>query len=51
MNEFLILSFLLLLGVAVLLATLREIRNDGYGHTAPPASHHADLLGPVPRGR
>ena len=47
MTELMMISLLLLLAVAAVLATLREVHGDGYGHRPPPASHPRDLFDPV----
>jgi hypothetical protein len=47
MTELLMISFLLLLTIAAVVATLREINGDGYGRTPPPTSHPRDLFDPV----
>jgi hypothetical protein len=47
MTELMMISLLLLLAVATVLATLREVHGDGYGHRPPPTSHPRDLFDPV----
>ena len=33
----------LLVGVPVIVAVLRVVANDGYGHNPPPRSHHGEV--------
>jgi hypothetical protein len=47
MTELMTLSLLLLLAVAAVLVTVREVRGDGYGRTPPPTSHPRDLFDPT----
>ncbi len=46
MTELTMMALLLLLAVAAVLATLREVHGDGYGHRSPPPSHPRDLFDP-----
>jgi hypothetical protein len=47
MTELLMISLLLLVAVAAVLVTVREVRGDGYGRTPPPPSHPRDLFDPM----
>jgi hypothetical protein len=47
MTELMMISLLLLLAVAAVLATLHEVHDDGYGRRPPPASHPADAFDSV----
>ncbi len=47
MTELMMISLLLLLTVAAVLATLRAVLADGYGHRPPPTSHPRDLFDPM----
>ena len=47
MTELMMISLLLLLAVAAVLVTLREVHADGYGHRPPPTSHPADAFDPA----
>ena len=51
MTELMMISLLLLLAVAAVLATLHEVHGDGYGHRPPPTSHPGDAFDPVARRR
>jgi hypothetical protein len=46
MTEILIIA-LLILAVAVVLTTIRDIHDDGYGRRPPPPSRHPDLFHPT----
>jgi hypothetical protein len=47
MTELLMISLLLLLAVAAVVVTLREVHGDGYGRTPPPTSHPRDAFDPL----
>jgi hypothetical protein len=47
----LIVFWTIVLVVAVVLSTLRDIYDDGYGHRPPPPSHHPDAFDPRLRTR
>lgn len=40
MTLILLLALVMLVSLTGLVALVREIGHDGYGHTAPPRSHH-----------
>jgi hypothetical protein len=42
----LIIFWTIVLVVAAVLAALRDIHDDGYGHRPPPQSHHPDTFDP-----
>ncbi|MCW2748940.1 MAG: hypothetical protein JWR83_50 [Aeromicrobium sp.] len=43
MVNILVIAIALLVGVPVVLALLRAVANDGYGHTPPPRSHRDEV--------
>ncbi len=50
MTELLILSVIVLV-VAVVVSTIRDIHDDGYGRRQPPTSHFPDPFDPATRLR
>ena len=47
----LIIFWTIVLVVAAVLATLRDVYDDGLGRRQPPPSHHPDLFDPASRMR
>ncbi len=38
--------FAIIIGTAWIVATLRDVLHDGYGHTPPPPDNYRDLFDP-----
>jgi hypothetical protein len=43
MVDILVIVIALLVGVPVILAVLRDVASDGYGHNPPPRSHRDEV--------